>query len=396
MKTNHVLFIVLASLVLASCTVQKRVHRKGWFVQWHFDKKDSQKQHESSNISDDNTIDSSSVASKTVSVKEKQSRSVPSSSEDDLLTEDAATDATHQFESKTDASDEAVKSSAQADPLPQNEGRNPGFFVPIITLIASTIAGILVISSVGLSPLAVPIILSAVFSLFFFFVLKKIWSDFPEAIARRKIQNNIILMFVFFAIAFAIALIYTAIPLPHWIIISLMILTILTLVLVIINQKKNGAPAPSTVEEETENSQEEFPVSPPLTKMQVFPNLYGSIALCLILSILLAATVFLLAAFASFIGVAIGPLFYIGCGAVFLLLNVTLFLYIKLDKAYSQYLEDLRQEQPEKRDASKTENQKDTAPAPSSNDKTRDKSDIRAGIFIAAVVTLVTILVLLQ
>lgn len=40
MKTRF-LFFFFASILISSCTIQKRVHNKGWFVQWHTTKKSS-------------------------------------------------------------------------------------------------------------------------------------------------------------------------------------------------------------------------------------------------------------------------------------------------------------------------------------------------------------------
>ncbi|GAB5416463.1 MAG: hypothetical protein Crog4KO_09500 [Crocinitomicaceae bacterium] len=409
MKINIALFILLASIVAASCTVQKRVHRKGWYVQWHFDKKDSKNQSENSKNTESKAVTTISESSSVNSITEKQRLSVQIITEDNLSQAALKPDSTNRAATKASIATSNKKS--HADSTPQKKGRSPGFFIPIITFLASTIAVAVVISTFGFPPILVSIILSALIALCIFFVTQKNWQDYPEDEARRKIRNNLILMFVLIGLAFAFVTVFSITAIPSWIGFTLVLLLAFTvLIIASTNQRKRDElqelEKPKPVEKEhpikePENSEVTATIIRPMTKGEAFPNLIASISIFLALFLVIGIILILLAGTASLLGIAIvGPYFYLALIFAALFLFVALSLSIRLNTSYSQYIRDLRQEQRNKEseveNGTNTNYQEDTAPDRGERNKADNRTAVAAAIVMTLSVIMLTVFLLLQ
>lgn len=408
MKFKYTLFILLTGLLLASCTVQKRVHRKGWYVQWHFNKTDSGKQ-------SDDAIPQGNE-SKTVNSEKLNNSSI----DEDEAPSNLAIAEENQTQKKTEIKDSAQENAQNKNEVRPNEettrtdssSRNkeyiPGIVAPIMTAGVSLLAIIFILAYIGSSPILVSLIISLIISLITILLIRENWKKYPEANARTRIRKNIIWMSVLILAALGFSWLLLTPAIPAWITVAVALLMLF--VLLIIGSRKqykkdklNEQSPPLPKEKITdipEKAQSKTTVVRPLRKSEAFPSLVGGVAIFFVLFIVLGLAILFGSWIASFLGgFVMGPLFLLALGVLALLFISAIALLIGLEINYRNYLEDFRQEHYGSTDSAtnggQLKNDGDSKLDLSEEIAAKNKMAIAVGILLTAIVILIFLLMLI-
>lgn len=249
MKANFlfksaVYLLLFVALLGNSCTVTKRVHRKGWHISWN-------KNYKSDNSDNDETADKgnlhrteakedkNSIAFKPTNSEENQTEDKRSSFKSENRTEEISTD--DGIESSTDE----IEEHAPVDELPNTESNEthdvkeiplggPYFFMGLFTAIG---VGLLALSAFEF---AIGAFLVAIAALIIVGHVKNIQhgNNKKSHIRPSGFYNSIIFM-VLCAVILAYIIIYGGLGSPLGIVISAVLLLLIGLLIFLINQTKD-------------------------------------------------------------------------------------------------------------------------------------------------------------
>jgi len=374
------LFVIALLITSSSCSVQKRVHRKGWFIQWHGIKSAKEKSVSEEESKTNGFVVSTEKVTKpnATSVSDQQSTTKDSENIQEVATPSSKsnsefTPAIEQnvtFDSTT-ASNETVENDRKDEKLPQK--------IVLLTMAVNSLSMFFVILNLGFIPILIPIGLSIIIALFTYASITDDLNKNGSISPKRKLWT--MLAFIVSAWGLFCLIIFTNLnPVVSTAIIGYSLFILLVLFSRKKLARKNSQPLQSTNdipqptddtdismndEEELQNSTQEKSVTP-LRISRAFPKLSGAIGLFLILGTLLLIFMLVIGSILASFGTVL-PLAVVALLLIPLAFIIAGFgLAVHRGNLYKAYLDDF---------------EKDTANSTSSFKKNEPENRISGAVF---------------
>ncbi len=330
-----------------SCTIQKRVHRKGWFIQWHHHKS-------TSSATETDQVTTGFDQEKKADNVSEITKAVPASIPEGQI---VAFNETDQEEAVDTPQKIIADTTSQAISEPtkntQSEVKKWHVAVPVSVVVSGLIALTLVSIISGAISILIPIGLTAFVGIIALVSIKEFTYKRTGLPPRKRIWH---MLFFIGIIWVATLLFYFA---PWNVFYSAGIMILLSLVIISYfstkyNKEKEQQPKkesveppkpePNEPEEKASEREESVPRAtyyyPPLRIGQVYPGLTMGMVLCISLALLSGGTMFLIWSFISLLGgTATGSILYIALIPLSLLI-LGIGLGAIRSKRYGLYLND--------------------------------------------------------
>lgn len=350
-----VLLLIISLMMISSCTVHKRVHRKGWYVDWNFQKKDgtnsSQKNTLSSTDSKKNESLDSEIAVSVESEEESQEIiSIPFSEEDDLNTHGDPNSTESEIDSQSiKANDVPEKSDSETD---ESNQKNIAAYISLTTLFLALLAGIIIGISTGFTILLIPFWISAITALLTFLSIKAVWKNKAHFDPKGKTRKLLVWMFALIALVFGITILVLNVQFTT---ITIAIVMLVAFFVLLVSASRGKAKRDKLEELASPNSEDQAPIKEEetipkveesiqterlLSPSQAFPKLTGGILIYLLLVFLCLLILLIISSISVLANVAIGPLFYSVAVIAFLLFVFALIFAVKRQNLYTRYKEE--------------------------------------------------------
>lgn len=182
---NSILFLLVMitfASTMNSCTVHKRVHRKGWFVQWHHNKSSgvaTQEDHDSAVAQKDIQNDAPQPLVANKNPETSDGKSIPT---DEVVVETKALEPTNPSEQVSDPIEEEPK-----DGKVETEEKVWHSTLPISIALVGAISFAVVLSIFGLIFILVPIALTTLIGLGTFMEIREIKFKQEDKSPKRQI-----------------------------------------------------------------------------------------------------------------------------------------------------------------------------------------------------------------
>ncbi|MCR9171726.1 MAG: hypothetical protein NXI10_04490 [bacterium] len=409
-RLSIILTVILGGIAFfPSCTIQKRVHRKGWFVQWNFNQRDKNKSGADALVPANKTNTSTDFKS-----SEQLSSEAKNSNPDKKLVFDAGSESvsnknnikTEEIVSEKGAPlDTETKNSMSSK---NDESNSTGrvyrkwhFAVPFSFAGIGIIAFIAIMLFSGLIPLLIPIgltILTALLTLIIIYEDKK-KNDAP-APGRQLLFMTMLIGAIWIV---AIFLLFTSVsPIYPIAILGFLFFGFAVAIANKQNQKRRNDVKTSELEDEQsssvdlenasaseeENLEEQTRITvykPPLTISQAFPGITAAGIALIIIGLLIGFIMFLITAFVGlFGGIISGPIVYLVLIPIAMVIS-GIVLLIRRNQLYKVYLQDYREGPTTNSETNRKE----------SEHKNQNAGALLLMIFLLILVVAVTLLLLL-
>lgn len=346
-KSNWIfgfILIVLCVQMMSSCTIQKRVHRKGWFVQWHHQKKESGTAKTETTQSENTpiTTDSNKKTSKTTTESTDLKK-------DDLEKDDVSvnSDEKSKSESLDSQKNKTISEEISEESIKSEREKKGELVIPFAVIAAAVISAGVVIALLGASPFLVPIILSIISAFNAIVSIKRLLNEKDEIVRTKSIRKQLIEMFVTIVLAFGITTLLVLTDLPA--IINVVVLFVSLFALLIVASRKQSKldkkeakehpvqekAAPEKNENVSTKDQEQSPQQ--LSIGKAFPNLSGSIFFCTYLTFILLIVLVIAYSLITPIGGVFSPYIYLIILLPIFTFLLAIMLGVKRQRLYKAY-----------------------------------------------------------